>query len=104
MPISCQALSWPLEQEGGVSVRRRLSGDQGREVPACSGHEVGVDHSFDGLAKSLAEGNLSRRRVLRLLGAALVGVITTSIPGVAWAAPCPHPRRCKRRCCPEPFI
>jgi hypothetical protein len=91
-------------QKGEVSMRQRVSHDEDREVPACSGQDVGVGHSFDHLARSLAEGNLSRRRALRLFGAALVGMMMASIPGVAWAAPCrPGQFQCGRRCCPETF-
>jgi hypothetical protein len=45
-----------------------------------------VDHSLDELSKGLASGTLSRRKALRLLGAALVGGALASIPGVGWAA------------------
>ena len=56
--------------------------------------------SFDDLAKGLASGNLSRRKALRMLGAILVGGALASVPGVAWAAPCPSPRiRCAGQCC-----
>jgi hypothetical protein len=41
--------------------------------------------SFDELAKDVASGTLSRRKALRMLGAALVGSALASIPGVAWA-------------------
>ena len=92
------------EREGGVYMRQRVDGEEARESPPRSGREAGVGHPFDDLARSLTEGNLSRRRALRLFGAALVGMVMASIPGVAWAAPCPHPRRCKSRCCPEMFI
>src|SRR5215208_7101248 len=44
-----------------------------------------VDTSFDELARGLSNGTLSRRRALRMLGAALVGGALASIPGVAWA-------------------
>jgi len=40
---------------------------------------------FDELASTLASGRLSRRRALRLLGAALVGSALALIPGVAKA-------------------
>jgi hypothetical protein len=42
-------------------------------------------HSFDDLAMGLAEGTLSRRKALRLMGAALAGGMLASVPGVAWA-------------------
>src|SRR3712207_5391368 len=47
-----------------------------------------ADHSLDSLARGLADGSLSRRKALRLMGAALVGAALASIPGVAWAAKC----------------
>jgi len=45
-----------------------------------------ADLSFDGLAKGLAQGTLSRRKALRLVGGALLGGVMASIPRVAWAA------------------
>ena len=58
--------------------------------------------SFDGLAKGLASGNLSRRKALRMLGAAMLGGMLASVPGVALAAPCRSPRiRCGGPCCAE---
>jgi hypothetical protein len=59
------------------------------------------ESSFDELAKGLAYGTLSRRRALRLMGAALIGAAVASTSGVAWAHHKPdHPvppgqaRRC----------
>ena len=43
-------------------------------------------HSFDELAKELATGDVSRRKALKLFGAALVGGALASLPGTAWAA------------------
>jgi len=40
---------------------------------------------LDELAKGLAGGTVSRRKALRLLGAALVGGALASIPGAAWS-------------------
>ena len=60
-----------------------------------------TDGSLDELAKGLAGGTLSRRRALRLMGAALFGGAVASIPGVAWAkGPCKGPglKRCRGRC------
>jgi hypothetical protein len=56
------------------------------------------ESSFDELAKGLASGTLSRRKALRLMGAALVGGVLASIPGIAEAAPKGKPagRKCKR--------
>jgi hypothetical protein len=61
------------------------------------------ESSFDDLAKGMASGTLSRRKALRMLGAALVGGTLASIPGVALAAnPCPSPRiKCRGQCCAE---
>ena len=42
------------------------------------------EHAFDGLAKGLAVG-VSRRKALRLMGAALVGGALASLPGAGWA-------------------
>lgn len=80
-------------------------------------HTSNVDTSFDELAKGLTNGTLSRRKALRMFGAALVGGMLASIPGVAWAARpegagrpegvgrpggCPSPRiRCRGQCCAE---
>ena len=58
--------------------------------------------SLDDLAKGLASGNLSRRKALRMLGAALVGGALASVPSVAFAAPCRSPRiKCAGQCCAE---
>jgi hypothetical protein len=48
--------------------------------------------SFDELAKGLASGTMTRRKALRLVGAAVVGGTLASVPGVAWAAS--NPKRC----------
>jgi hypothetical protein len=60
-----------------------------------------VDHSIDRLARGLATGTVSRRKALRMLGAALVGGALASIPGVAWAAKGGN-RECVK-CCKENF-
>ena len=59
------------------------------------------DHSFDELTRGLASGTLSRRKALRLMGAALVGGALASIPGIALAKPnkpegakCKHDKQC----------
>ena len=44
------------------------------------------ERSFDELARGLASGRLSRRKALKLMGAALVGGALASLPGAAWAA------------------
>jgi len=61
-----------------------------------------VDHSVDELAKGLATGTLSRRKALRMLGAALVGGVLASIPGVAWAQPQRAAGACRPQC-PEGY-
>jgi len=53
-----------------------------------------ADLSFDDLAKGIASGTVSRRKALRILGAALVGGVLASIPGVALAKP--KPGKCTR--------
>jgi hypothetical protein len=86
-------------------MRQWVSGEEAREVSPSSGQDARVGHPFDDLARSLAEGNLSRRRALRLFGAALVGMMMASVPGMASAEPCPRERRCRRgTCCPEPLV
>jgi hypothetical protein len=45
------------------------------------------ERSFDELASGLASGTLSRGRALKLMGAALVGGVLASIPGIAQADP-----------------
>lgn len=60
------------------------------------------ERSLDALAKELASGDVSRRRALKLMGAAIFGGLLASIPGVASAAPCePGTFRCGRKCCPQ---
>jgi hypothetical protein len=68
------------------------------------------ESSFDELARGLASGSVSRRKALGLMGAALVGGVLASIPGVVEAAPftCPPalPVKCRRafngeQCCPS---
>ena len=55
------------------------------------------DHSFDELTRGLASGTLSRRKALKLMGAALLGGTLASIPGIAWGAKLkPGGARCKR--------
>jgi hypothetical protein len=44
-----------------------------------------VDHSVDALARGLADGTVSRRKALRLMGGVLLGGTLASIPGIAWA-------------------
>jgi hypothetical protein len=61
------------------------------ECTGCSPRES----SFDELAKELASGSLSRRKVLRLMGGVLVGSALASIPGIAWAKPKPIGAKCK---------
>ena len=57
-----------------------------------------VDHSLDSLARYLANGSVSRRKALRLLGGVLLGSTLASIPGMALAKPkrdkCPRNSHC----------
>jgi hypothetical protein len=75
---------------------------------ALNGQEAATtEYSFDALAKGFAEGKLSRRKALRMLGATLVGGVLASVPGGAWAAkpaPCPSGVKCGKNCCQQPFI
>jgi hypothetical protein len=45
------------------------------------------ESSFDRLARGLADGTISRRKALTMLGAALAGGLLASIPGMASAQP-----------------
>jgi hypothetical protein len=45
------------------------------------------ERSFDELAVGLSSGTLSRGKAIKLMGAALVGGVLASIPGIAEAAP-----------------
>ena len=42
------------------------------------------ERSFDALARRVANGSISRRRALGLLGGALLGGAVASIPGMGW--------------------
>jgi hypothetical protein len=62
------------------------------------------ERSFDELAKSLADGKLSRRKALRMLGGAVMGSVLASVPGMAWAAKptcAGGATKCGRNCCPD---
>lgn len=58
---------------------------EGRGNPDRAG--VAEEHSFDELAKELARRTVSRRRALKLVGAALLGGVFSflALPGVAVA-------------------
>jgi Stigma-specific protein, Stig1 len=57
-----------------------------------------IDRSLDDLARVLATSNVSRGRVLKIMGGALLGSVLASVPGMAWAA-CPEGQtRCGDRC------
>src|SRR4051794_8273670 len=61
-----------------------------------------IELSLDELAKGLATGTLSRGKVIRWMGGALLGAALASFPGVAWANDCrPLGRECRRdsQCC-----
>lgn len=81
------------------------------------------EYSFDDLARGLANGAISRERVLKVVGAALLGgVLSTAFPGLAEArrrrhrrrrvalppsppAPvCPAPAACPFGCCASPEL
>jgi hypothetical protein len=47
------------------------------------------ERSFDTLTRGLANGSISRRKALRVLGASLVGSVLAAIPGAAIAKPPP---------------
>src|SRR5215203_5414934 len=51
------------------------------------GHQPHLSRSlsFDDLARGLAEGSISRGRAMKLMGAALLGGVLASIPGMALA-------------------
>src|SRR5215211_1888668 len=68
------------------------------ECTDCSTSE----RSFDELAKGFANGELSRRKALRMLGGALVEGMLASVPGAAWAVKCrPLLNKCtaNTQCC-----
>jgi hypothetical protein len=57
-----------------------------KDQPRYGQEDITERHSFDELAKGLASATISRRRVLTLAGAALLGgVLTPLFPGVAEA-------------------
>ncbi len=86
--------------------------EQNGEVPP-NREEADSDRSLDALAKGLANGSLSRRKALKLMGSALIGGLLASVPGVALAdhrpghgggtpAFCPlFEFRCGKKCCPR---
>ena len=59
-----------------------------------------VDRSLDELARNLTTSNISRGRVLKIMGSALLGSVLAAVPGVAWADDrCPEGQtRCGDRC------
>jgi hypothetical protein len=73
----------------------------GRWMSAFQADDTGVQRSFDDLASGLASGTISRRRALKLTGAALLGAAGLfGAANPAQAAPT-CPRRgasCDRRC------
>ncbi len=108
--IKWPVLFWEREREEGRS--RMAAEDRNGEVSTqaeCTGCSP-RDGSFDELAKELASGTISRRRVLRLIGSAIVGTVLASVSGVAWAAPpegrgrpCPKvEKKCGNGCCSSP--
>ncbi len=62
------------------------AGDQGLSRQTNPRANVVEEHSLDELAKGLASGNITRRGMLKLTGAALLGsVLSAAFPGVAFA-------------------
>ena len=59
---------------------------EGTSTEMVKGEEVTTESFFDTLAKGLANGKLSRRKALRMLGSALVGGVLATVPGIDWAA------------------
>jgi hypothetical protein len=57
--------------------------DQNREEANLQ--STNGNHSFDELAKGLATGSFSRGQALRWMGAALLGGVLASVPGLAFA-------------------
>jgi hypothetical protein len=57
-----------------------MSAEERYGEPTNDGNPI-REHSFDELARGLANGTLSRGRALRLMGAAIAGAFLTSIPG-----------------------
>jgi hypothetical protein len=45
------------------------------------------EHSLDELARGLANGSVSRRKALKLMGGILAGSVLASVPGIAFAQP-----------------
>jgi hypothetical protein len=64
--------------------------DYGRWMSAFRERDTGLQRSFDEVASGLASGTISRRKALRLAGAALLGSMVAPLaPGTAAAAvPC----------------
>ena len=60
-----------------------ISGKEERRIGIVSNG----DRNFDSLAKGLAEERVSRGKALKLVGAAILGGLLASIPGVALADP-----------------
>jgi len=87
------------------SVRPRPFSSERRNGPEMNNHEsryTSRENSFDQLAKGLASGTVSRRKALRLMGAALVGGALASIPAIAWTKPKPAGTCKKDKECPSP--
>jgi len=61
--------------------------EEGRPPPKG---EPAAEHSFDELAKGLANRSLSRGDALRWSGRALAGGLLAAIPGIAWAQNIPQ--------------
>jgi hypothetical protein len=64
--------------------------DQNEKAPSLEGKTEG--HSFDELAKGLANNTISRRQAFKWFGVAIAGGLVASIPGLGPTSP---PDRCR---------
>lgn len=86
-------------EENGVEEVKHLSG----EVKAPEEEPV-QEHSFDELAKGIASGAISRGRMLKMAGAAILGgALTAFFPGIAQAEKRHKRRKRKKIHCPPGF-
>ena len=66
------------------------------------GNELTTEHSLEGVAKGLAQGTVSRRKALGVVGTILGGSLLALIPGMALAQPPGNQPACVR-CCKRAF-
>src|SRR5688500_8651410 len=74
-----------------MAEEHRGSEDTAREIATR-------ERSFDDLVKAFASGTVSRRRLLGVMGKALVGSALVSIPGVASTASGALAQQCETVC------